>query len=588
MPFARFCLTLIFLLVGSPLLAFAQPSTADSTQQPTGIAALVTGSGALGGYADAYYQLDTLNAGLPAPEHAANLQTPQATLEHFVRASRDLRFADAGLTLNLNLFPDAQQANLAPVFAQQLYYVLDTQLGFGWSSLSDRPDGASLQPTSPNDPLVGQPRRSVLLGSLTLGARDIAIRLQRVRVGDGAPIWVFSPQTVENIVPLYDAYGPGPIDSIMPEWARRQVLGQTALWAWLAFLLGIALVALFTWWVRRLTCNLFEDADSHWIRGLGQPIATPLAVFAGMLVLYLFTKLTLALGGFVTTSLLILTISSFIWLAMRGVGYLTEHLAEERGTDDLQELISNEHDEQQKWLTYLSVGRRVLLFVVFLFGIGLMVSQFRSLQTLGFSLMASAGVATVLLGIAAQPLLGNIIASIQIALAKPVRIGDSIYYKGNWGFVEDITYTYILIQIWDNRRLVIPLRYFLSHPIENWTIRDAHLVKPIYLYADYTLDVDRVREKFDALLRADEEWDEEHEPTVQVTSAGDETIEIRALCSAKDPSTAWGLHCRLREQLVAFLRDLDDGKYLPRRRLTMQGERSPQFDSEAEPSNGRH
>ena len=142
-------------------------------------------------------------------------------------------------------------------------------------------------------------------------------------------------------------------------------------------------------------------------------------------------------------------------------------------------------------------------------------------------------------------------------------------YEGNWGYVEDITYTYLLIQTWDQRRVVVPLRYFVTHPFENWTKRNAHIIKPIVLHADYTIDVDRVRERFDELLRADEDWDEEKEPSVQVVGVDDETVEIRALCSAKDASTAWDLHCRLREQLVAFVRDLDDGKYLPRRRLVV-------------------
>lgn len=541
-----------------------------------------TSSGALTGYHEAYYLLDVLNEGLPDPSVTANLQTPQATLEYFVQASRAQQFEAAAAALNLNLFPIEQQVAAASTLARQLFYLLDTQVGLDWEGLPDRPDGASTQPLGPNDRMAGQPRRSLLLGSLSLGGRDAVLRFQRVRVGDATPIWVFSAQTVENIPALYQRYGPGPIDRLMPAWAKVQLWGQTPLWAWLLLLLSTLVLALFAWWLRRFTKRYLGKADSHWVKGLGERIATPVAIFVSLLPLYLVAKLALALPQAVTTPLLILFMAAFVWLAMRAISYLTEHIARDYEVDNLEELAGNEDTRSQRWLTYLSVGRRVLIFVVFLLGTGVILSQFQSFQVLGFSLMASAGVATVILGVAAQPVLGNIIASIQIAVTRPVRIGDSVYYEGQWGYVEEITYTYILIQIWDQRRIVVPLRYFITHPFENWTMRSAHLIKPIYLYADYTLDVDRIREQFKELLQASEDWDKETEPTVQVTSVSDETIEVRALCSAKDASTAWDLHCRLREQLVAYLRDLEDGRYLPRRRINLTGEEQPPVSAQAD------
>lgn len=549
-----------------PDSAVSAPDSVSAQERATRLSAA---SGALGAYTDAYYQLDALNAGVERSGEPANLQTPQAALEHFVRAGRDGRWAEAAAALNLNLIPEDRQAEEAATLAQHLFYVLDTQLGFDWEGLPDRPDGASTQPSGPDNSMLGQPRRSLRLGTLDLDGRDAVVRLQRVRVGEEAPVWVVSAQTVENVPPLYEQYGPGPVDRVMPEWARVEVLGQTTLWAWLALLAGAALVGLFAWWVRRFTKRRLEDSDSHWVRGLGERIATPVAVFVGLLLLNLFASLVLALPAAVTTAVLVLVIVAFVWLAMRAIEYLTEHVAADQNVDSVKELSTGDGSHQQQWLTYLSVGRRVLLFVVFLLGAGIVLSQFQALETLGISLMASAGVATVILGIAAQPVLGNIVASLQIALTKPVRIGDSVLYEGHWGYVEDITYTYILIQTWDQRRLVVPLRYFVTRPFENWTMRSAHLIKPIYLHADYTLDVDRVRDKFDELLRASDDWDGENEPTVQVTAVEDETIEVRALCSAKDPSAAWDLHCTLREQLVAFVRDLDDGRYLPRRRVVL-------------------
>jgi small-conductance mechanosensitive channel len=562
--------TLLALLFVGASAAHAQAPT-DSLPPTDSLDVPQAASGAITEYAEPYYLLDRLNEGITFDE-PANLQTPQAALEHFARTGREGRFRDAAQALNLSLIPRDRRADLAPDLAERLHYVLDKQTGFDWEGLPDRPDGLQEGPTSGNDPLAGVPRRSLRIGSLELDGRDVAVRLQRVKVGDAAPVWVFSPQTVDNVGPLYERYGPGPVDRRMPEWAKTQVLGQTALWAWLA-LLGLALLAIVAALiVRRIAQRQLQDADSHWLRGMGTTLATPIAAAAAFFFLYLTATIVLTLPAAVTTILFVLLIIAVTWLAMRVVRLLTQHVATDE-VDDISELSGNEKTAQQRQLTYLSVGRRVLFFVLFLLALGVIVGQFEAFEAVGISLVASAGVATILLGIAAQPVLGNIVAGLQIALAKPVRIGDSVLYEGNWGYVEDITYTYLLIQTWDQRRLVVPLRYFVTNPFENWTKRDAHLTKPIVLRADYTIDVERVREKFDELLRADEDWDEENEPTVQMIGVDDETVEIRALCSAKDPSTAWDLHCRLREQLVAFVRDLDDGAYLPRQRvLNVEGE----------------
>jgi small-conductance mechanosensitive channel len=146
-----------------------------------------------------------------------------------------------------------------------------------------------------------------------------------------------------------------------------------------------------------------------------------------------------------------------------------------------------------------------------------------------------------------------------------------VIYNDQRGYVEDITYTYVLIQTWDQRRLIVPLRSIITQSFENWTKRSAHLMKPIYLYLDYTVDVNKVREKFDELLRVSDDWDEENPPVVQVTQFGEEAVEVRALCSAQDAMTAWDLHCHLREQLLNYVRDLNDGSHLPRRRLQFEG-----------------
>ena len=222
---------------------------------------------------------------------------------------------------------------------------------------------------------------------------------------------------------------------------------------------------------------------------------------------------------------------------MRLIDYLMVYVAENKIGDTNPE----ENSEARMMLTYISVARRLITFVVIIIGASIILSQFRSLEKLGISLLASAGVATVILGIAAQSTLGNIIAGIQIAITKPARIGDTVIINDDWGYVEDIRFTYMVVRTWDLRRLVVPLRFIVSNTFENWSMTSASQIRPITLYADYRIDVSKVRKKFKELLEQEEGWDKNRPPTVQVVDVTEKAIEIRALCSSKDAKSYLGL-----------------------------------------------
>jgi len=182
-----------------------------------------------------------------------------------------------------------------------------------------------------------------------------------------------------------------------------------------------------------------------------------------------------------------------------------------------------------------------------------------------------AGAAEVLIGIAGHAVLGNLIAGLQIALSQPVKIGDTVIVEDNWGSVEDITYTYVVIRTWDERRLVVPVSHFVSETIENWSMTDPFLTKPIYLHLDYRADVDRVREKFLEVLEGDEDWDEERdEPKALVTDTSGDTITVRLTAAGATPSEAWSLSCRVRERMLAWLRDVENGRWLPVQRIHLR------------------
>lgn len=224
----------------------------------------------------------------------------------------------------------------------------------------------------------------------------------------------------------------------------------------------------------------------------------------------------------------------------------------------------------RKAVTQLGVVKRALDVLLVLLTAGFALMSFDSVRQFGVSLFASAGVAGIAAGLAARPVLGNLIAGIQIAITQPIRLDDVLVIEGNWGTVEEISSTYVVLKIWDWRRLVIPLSYFFDRPFENWTRTSASLIGSVLLHADYTVPVEAVRARLTEIARASPLWDGQV-MSLQVTDASEETVELRALISAGNSAAAFDLRCEIREKLIAFLRDEYPGS-LPRRRAEMQVE----------------
>jgi small-conductance mechanosensitive channel len=184
-------------------------------------------------------------------------------------------------------------------------------------------------------------------------------------------------------------------------------------------------------------------------------------------------------------------------------------------------------------------------------------------------LLASAGVLSVLIGVAAQPVLGNIISGAQIAISRPVRVGDSIVYEGTWCYVEDITYMYVLCRTWDEKRLVIPLLYFTSKPFSSYSLRDPRALHLVELKVDYTVDVDALRSEYERLVEVSELWDDDYEPKCEVVAFEEESVKLRMFAWAGNASRSWDLHCELREGLLKYLQS-DQQNCLPRLRISGQ------------------
>jgi small-conductance mechanosensitive channel len=520
---------------------------------------------ALGQYNEAYYVLERLNEGLGDRPPTISLRTPQATLEHLILSSRKGDYATAAHALNFNLLPERIQRQEAALLVEKLHYVINKRVSISWDELPDRADGQINLAGAGRDAIAGKPQRTIKFGELSLGDRPVALSLQRVRVGERAPVWVVSPSTVENIEPLYAKFGPTWLDRNIPDWADRRLLG-ISLWKVAGSVL-LAIVCYFLFVLLRLLIRrILRQSDTQWASDLSDYVGTPVALAVAVFVFYIGMNEALSIAGgwspYLYALLLIVVVGAVTWLVMRVIDYVMERLTDTQVGD----ISDEENMESRRTLTTISVARRVITFIVIVVGIGVVAGQFPALQNLGVSLLASAGLATIIIGIAAQPTLGNIVAGLQIAITKPARIGDSVILEDEYGTIEDIRFTYLVVQTWDERRLIVPLKHFITNPFENWSMNDPHLIKPIVLYADFKTDVDRVREKFIELIEDHEAYDGEGEPTVQVIGSTEQAMMIRCLCSAKDASTAWTLHCDLREAMIAYLAGLDDGKRLPRER----------------------
>jgi small-conductance mechanosensitive channel len=203
--------------------------------------------------------------------------------------------------------------------------------------------------------------------------------------------------------------------------------------------------------------------------------------------------------------------------------------------------------------TQVGLLRRVLVFAIVLLAVGAVFMQFEGFRALGAGLLASAGVAGIVFGIAAQRPLGNIVAGVQLALSQPIRVGDAVVMENEWGTVEEITLSYVVVRIWDQRRLVLPISYFFERPFQNWTRTSAQIVGSVFLWVDYSAPVDVIRAEHERIVRDSRFWDGQV-CALHVTDSSDRALQLRATMSAADAGRAWDLRCEVREKLVAFLR----------------------------------
>jgi small-conductance mechanosensitive channel len=242
----------------------------------------------------------------------------------------------------------------------------------------------------------------------------------------------------------------------------------------------------------------------------------------------------------------LLLIGAMTTLLMGLIGGIADGLIERNPTGVEDNLHARRIETQTRVLA------RSAMVLVLIGGISMALMTFPSMRQLGASLLASAGVLGIIGGLAARPVFSNLISGLQIALAQPIRIDDVLIVKGEWGRVEEITGTYVVLKIWDERRLIIPLQWFIENPFENWTRTGSDILGTVFLYLDYTTPVEAVRAQARRIVEAAPEWDR-RVFAVQVTDITERTMQIRILVSARNAGKAFDLRCRVREEILAFL-----------------------------------
>ena len=313
----------------------------------------------------------------------------------------------------------------------------------------------------------------------------------------------------------------------------------------IALLLGLV--------VHRALLALSRRADAHAATRmrarLVQVIALPAAVALPLFFLSVAIRATplpepwldriqhwLGIGG-----LLCLT-----WLAVRAIGAVERRILRKHPVEVADNLDARRVQTQTRVFSRIAQGAAILA------GVSIALMTFPAIRQLGTTLLASAGIIGLVAGIAAKPVFGNLIAGLQIAMTQPIRLDDVVIVQGEWGRIEEIDSTYVVVRIWDERRLVVPLQWFIENPFENWTRTTSQLLGTAFLWLDYRTPMPEVRKALQRICETDERWDG-RVCVAQVTDSDRSTLQVRLLVSARNSGDLFDLRCAVRERMIEFL-----------------------------------
>jgi small-conductance mechanosensitive channel len=258
------------------------------------------------------------------------------------------------------------------------------------------------------------------------------------------------------------------------------------------------------------------------------------------------TEPTLHLSPLLLHLTALLSIASLTWLSTRAVQSISDTIVERNPIKLTDNLAARRVHTQTRVLA------RSMNVLIILVGTGMALMTLPLLRQIGTSLLASAGVAGLIVGFAAKPVLGNLLAGLQLAISQPIRLDDVVIVENEWGQIEEITGTYVVVRIWDQRRMIVPLQWFIEHPFQNWTRSSSELLGPVNLWVDFRLPIDPLRIEAQRLCHVFEEWDG-RVCVVQVLETSERAMQVRILVSASDAGRTFDLRCKMREGLLDFI-----------------------------------
>ena len=336
------------------------------------------------------------------------------------------------------------------------------------------------------------------------------------------------------------------MDELLKSWSQ-----QLQPWAWnlgviasaliIGFILKLVITAILYFYKNKKDYSLFKSIITH--------LGSPLNFFVPLLMLNFMTPL-LEINKLWYTALdrmvSILVIIAFANLLICTFKIFEDYVYHQ------YDLSSEDNLKGRKVRTQMIFVRKVVIIIIVVVTISIILLSFNSVRKIGAGLLTGVGVGGIIIGFAAQKSLGNFLAGMQIAFTQPIRIDDVLVVEGEWGRVEDITLTYVVLAIWDQRRLILPITYFIEKPFQNWTRTTSQILGTVFLYVDYIFPVDELREELNRLLKTTKLWDK-RVGVLQVTDSKEHTIELRALMSARNSSDAFDLRCYIRENLLKYI-----------------------------------
>ncbi|MEQ8401410.1 MAG: mechanosensitive ion channel [Roseitalea porphyridii] len=507
-----------------------------------------------------FFQTDALNDGLGPVPVGIDRETPQATVESFLDRAADGDWQGAAHLLDLSGYPVAEQPSAGPELARQLAVIIERKVVIDWTDLPDRPDGLNARAPS-EAAMAGEPRRSILLWMVELDDRPVSIRLNRVRPAGGDPVWLFAEASVENLPALAARYGRSQFEAMLPEPLHREVVFDLRLWELFALPLAVLLaLGLGFGTYALMSRGLFRKRRDEGGESFMLAVRGPLILLVMTATVNLFTHGLFVFSGRIDALVSpLIAVGYFIvaiWLVINVADTILNRLID---FDQGQLSPVGEGQERKRGLaTKIAAARRLLIVILVVAGGGLLLREANLAHNLGISLLASAGVLTLILAFAARSILANILSSMQIALNQSAKIGDKLLWGDYICTVERIHFTFVQLRDWSGRRIVVPVSDFVEESFENWTMVDSEIIRRVDLRLAHDAPIDPLRRAYDDILdtMSDRLGDLDNRG-VYVTGHDVFGQSVMFLVPCDDPNAAWLLECEVREKLLAAAAEIE-------------------------------